>query len=276
MQSIRISLLITVYHGINPVWFEQCMESVYKQKEYIDEIVLVEDGKLTAELNESIVRWKEKLPINIVKLEKNQGPGKAAQAGLNKCSHEWVARLDADDIADENRFATQKKILEEQEELDVLGGYLPEFAQEPQQIFAVNPLPLQHADIVKMMKLRCSINNCSVIFRKQKALEVGGYESLVTHEDYLLWFKMIKAGAIFRNLSQSMGYVRTNKHSYERRRGWFAIRQEIIFQNTLRRRGYITNMEYLRNMALRLPPRLLPASLMKIFYIVFLRQRRMA
>lgn len=272
-MNIQVSLIITLYKGIKPSWFEECMESLAKQKDYITELILVEDGEITAELGRTIDTWHKKFPIKSVRLATNQGPGKAAQAGLEKCSCEWVARLDADDLATENRFAIQTEALKKQPLLDVLGGYLLEFNEENRRPFAVNKLPIHHNNIARMMKLRCPINTSSVIFRKQKAMEVGGYETLITHEDYLLWFKMLKAGALFANLPQNIGYFRTNKKSYLRRRGWFAIKHEIIFQNILRKRKYINRFEYVRNIVLRVPPRLLPASLMRIFYIVFLRNR---
>lgn len=76
MNKVKFSVLLSIYYKEKPEYFRECMESIYSQTVLPDEIVLVEDGRLTDELYEAI-RDYECRPSEInfvtVKLEKTAG-----------------------------------------------------------------------------------------------------------------------------------------------------------------------------------------------------------
>ena len=266
------SLLITVYAKTEPQWFDRCLQSVYQQVDYLpNEVVVVEDGPIGLSLDQVIQRWNKKLPLRLVCLADNLGAGGAAAAGLNSCKMEWVARLDADDIALKDRFKAQIAYLRRHPEVDVLSGYLVEFSHQEEEIDLVKKVPLSHQAIASRLLYRSPINNSCVIFRRYKANQAGGYEPLTSHEDYLLWVKMLRQGAIFANLPRVLIKVRMGRDAYSRRSGFKAAKQEIIFQNRLLSGNYISPLRYLANILLRVSPRLLPVGAIKIFYRLFLR-----
>ena len=53
MNKVKFSVLLSIYYKEKPEYFSECMESIYSQTVLPDEIVLVEDGRLTDELYES-------------------------------------------------------------------------------------------------------------------------------------------------------------------------------------------------------------------------------
>ena len=270
-MDLSFSLLITVYDGINPRWLDECLASVKAQTLLPNEIVLVEDGVLQPKLIGVIEHWSARLALVRCQKKGPSGAGAAAQFGLQRCQSAWVARLDADDLAVEDRFASQVAYLRQHPNVDVLSGYLVEFAKARDQARRLRQVPTAHQSIARRMKLRCSINNSCVIARRSKLQEVGGYEPLATHEDYLLWMKMLRAGCQFANLPRVLIYVRMDMMTMGRRRGLHAMRQEWQFQRILLRRGYISPGRFGLNLFLRLPPRLLPRPLLAIFYKLFLR-----
>ena len=272
MKEFSFSLLVTVYEKTLPDWLNRCLESIQTQKACLpDEIIIVEDGPIPAELHLSITQWQRKLPLVTVKLPHNLGAGGAAAAGLDRCSYDWVARLDADDMALPNRFSRQIAYLKQNTEVDVLSGYLAEFSQDAKNIDGIRKVPLSHQAIVTLLPYRSPINNTCVIFRKRKAQEAGGYDSLTTHEDYFLWMKMLGEKAVFANIPEVLSKSFMGKNTYKRRRGSWAIKQEWIFQNKLLVGGYISVPRYLLNLLLRMPPRLLPIFLLRLFYRLLLR-----
>ncbi|MBE8183051.1 MAG: glycosyltransferase [Candidatus Portiera sp.] len=272
MQQVKISLLVTIFKGSNIVWLNECLASVYCQREYIDEVIIVADGELNPELESAIASWQGKWKINLARLGKNCGPGGASQYGLLQCNNEWVARLDADDIAMSNRFKRQVKFLQENPDVDVLGGYMPEFQGKIEGILAVNYVPLVHKDIAKLLTLRSPLVNSSSVFRVKKALAAGGYKSLMSHEDHLLWMALLKHGAKFANIPYLVGYYRASPEYYKRRRGWQVISTEFAFQRIALQYNYISRFQFWRNLILRIPPRFLPAFLLEKFYNLFLRK----
>ncbi|MDQ8838046.1 glycosyltransferase, partial [Streptococcus ruminantium] len=61
---------------------------------------MVEDGPLNDGLYSVLEEFKAQFAFfKTIPLEKNVGLGIALNEGLKHCSHEWVARMDSDDIA---------------------------------------------------------------------------------------------------------------------------------------------------------------------------------
>lgn len=271
MHAMKFSLLITVYKGTRTAWLKRCLISVKEQDVQPSEVVIVEDGPISAQLGQLITHWREILSILRVQLPQNLGAGGAAKAGFICCSYPWIARLDADDIAMPTRFSQQLAYLNKHPDIDVLGSHIAEFSDDEQQLQTIRSVPLKHQDIASFMPYRCPINNSSVIFRKHSAKKAGGYEPSLTHEDYFLWFKMLKQGALFANMPEILVKFRMETDTYRRRRGISQVRQELDFQNKLLARGYISMPRYLLNIVLRVSPRLLPTYILKIIYRSFLR-----
>ena len=92
-------------------YLRECFESLVAQTHPADEIVLVFDGAVTPELEAVVSEFETKLPLNLVKLPKNLGLGKALNEGLKHCSHDWVFRMDTDDICVPERLQTKWRLL---------------------------------------------------------------------------------------------------------------------------------------------------------------------
>ena len=97
----KYSVLMSVYYKESASNLQKSMESVFNQSIKCDEFVLIEDGPLTDELNETIEYFEKKYPsvLKIVRLEKNVGLGLALNKGILECSNEIIARFDSDDIS---------------------------------------------------------------------------------------------------------------------------------------------------------------------------------
>jgi len=104
------SVLMSVYYKENPEFLKRAFESIWDlQTLKPSQIVLVEDGPLSDGLYAEIKRQKELLKdkLTVVSLEKNVGLGVALAEGLKACKYDIVARMDGDDVADQDRFLTQ-------------------------------------------------------------------------------------------------------------------------------------------------------------------------
>jgi len=127
MNKVKFSVLLSIYYKEKPEYFRECMESIYSQTVLPDEIVLVEDGRLTDELYEAISDYEcrlSEISFVTVKLEKNSGLGLALAEGIKHCSNELVARMDTDDICVPDRFERQLNAFSENPGLDIIGGYI--------------------------------------------------------------------------------------------------------------------------------------------------------
>lgn len=221
--DFKFSVCMSVYKNDRPEYVDIAIQSIFiKQTVKPNEIVLVVDGPISMELESLIDNYATKYSeiFTIVKLEKNQGLGNALRVAVEKAKYDWVARMDSDDIAAPDRFEKQKSFLQENLDVDILGGQITEFIDVESNIVGLRNVPLLSADINVYIKARCPFNHMTVMFRKDKILAVGNYIDWHYNEDYFLWIRMFLAGCQFANLPETLVNVRVGKEMYQRRGGW--------------------------------------------------------
>jgi hypothetical protein len=96
---------------------------------------------------------------------------------------------------------------------------------------------------------------------------VGGYpEHSGRFEDYLLWERLILAGARLHNVAEPLVLYRVDAGAYQRRGGWAMFRDELALQRRFRADGFTSAAQFVRNVAIRALYRLMPTGLRKLGY----------
>ena len=163
---IHYSILLSIYHKESPKFLLNCLESINDQSIRTDEIIIVEDGELTRELDQVLDEWQNKLTnLKIIALPKNVGLGKPLNEGLKHCSHEWVFRMDTDDICAPDRFEKQIAYIQAHPEVDIFSTTVTEFNEVPEQPTAIKSVPLTHNEIVQFAQWRSPFNHMSVAYK---------------------------------------------------------------------------------------------------------------
>ena len=172
----KYSVLMSLYIKEDPAFLRQAVDSMLAQTVKPDEIVIVEDGLLTEELYAVLKAYTEAEPelFHIVKSEKNIGLGLALNLGLKECRNELVARMDTDDISKADRCEKQLAMFTEDPELAIVGAYVDEFHDAPEQVVSTRAVPQTHEEIYQFAKKRSAFNHPAVMYRKSKVLEFGG------------------------------------------------------------------------------------------------------
>ncbi len=265
---MKFSVLMSIYKKEEPKYLNRAMQSIWdEQTVKPDEIVLVQDGPLTDGLYEAIEEWKVKIggSFKTVPLDKNVGLGEALNAGIKHCSYELIARMDTDDISIPNRFEKQLKAFEDKD-IDVCSAWISEFEDDENEVISYRKLPETHEEIVKYSKMRSPLNHAVTMFKKSVVEKAGGYKHMLWMEDYYLWARMILNGANLYNLQDTLLNVRAGNSMLVRRGGLSYVKAEVTFLNELKKIGYLTTIEYLKNILIKVPIRLLPKELLKSVY----------
>lgn len=271
---MKFSVLIAVYAKEKPAHLMQSLESIFRQDLPPDEVILVEDGPLTAALDKVVAHFKEQHEIlHTVRLPQNQGLGLALKEGLTHCQYDIVARMDSDDISKPERFSREMAWLEAHPETDVVGTWTDEFADDSGKIISTRRLPEAHEALLMFSRYRNPMNHPTVMFRKRAVEQAGGYRHRELFEDYDLWVRMLQQGAQFDNLQESLLLFRLSSQLYSRRGGSHYIRQEIAFQHWMYKVGHISGIRLVANIAARTFIRLIPGGLRKYGYLFFLRRQ---
>lgn len=253
---MRYSVLMSVYKNDSPDYLKPALESIYeKQTRKPDEIVVVFDGPISDELQ---------LVLNDFRLGKedvvfyypqdiNRGLGEALRIGSEKCTGDYILRMDSDDISAPERFAKQIMYVENHPEIDVLGTDIAEFQESELEINKrVRACPADHEDIVRMGKKRNPMNHVTVCIKREALKKCGGYETLLLLEDYCLWLKMIVAGCKLANINESLVYVRVGngfngkRGSKARISGWKILQDYMLEHNLINKKEARANMLYIR------------------------------
>ncbi|MBQ2753168.1 MAG: glycosyltransferase [Firmicutes bacterium] len=270
---MKYSVLMSVYNKEKAEFFKLSLESMFKQTVPPDEVVVICDGPLTEELDEVLEYYEGLYPdiLRIHRFEKNMGTGFAANTGLGLCRNELIAKMDSDDVAYPDRCEKQIRLFEKHEKLDMVGGFVSEFETEITNEKAVKKVPASHKDIVKYAKRRNPFNNQTLMYKKTKALECGGYTCNTRCEDYDFITKMIMNGAKCHNIQECLVHYRLDAGAYERRRNW---KNTVGFVNVRYRnwrRGFCSFFDFLIPCVAQMILFVMPVEFTKKIYIKFLR-----
>lgn len=282
-----VSALVTVYHRIAPDDLAWALASLQQQSEPAEQAVIVADGPLPQPLQDIIDYFLATYPqrSQLVSLPDNQGSAVASNAGLAVCTEDFIARLDADDIAAPTRFARQREFLRSHPKVDVLGTAVAEFGEEELasnktgDIRALESLhtttralPSNHQQITRYLKINSPINHPSAMIRRTALIAVGGYQHIHYMEDYDLWARLVAGGHTLHNMPEPLTYFRLSEHTFERRTGADMFRAERAMQAKLRQYGLISGPRSMVNLIARSAYRALPKpALRKVYRILFQR-----
>jgi len=269
---MQFSVLMAVYQKDHAEHLESALESIARQTLPADEVVLVEDGPIGSDLRSVIDRYAEVLPLVTLALPENKGLGFALNAGLSRCTHAVVARMDADDICVPHRFETQIQFLALHSGVAVLGSAIAEFVDESSKVQALRVLPSSGEELRSFANLRNPLNHMTVVFRKAAVQEVGGYQTAHGFEDYHLWARVLVHGYQLHNLDQPLVLVRCGNGMQSRRGGLTYAMREAKFQFFLRKVGLISTSRLGCNLLMRTPMRIFPERVRALLYQRLLRR----
>lgn len=252
---------MSVYKKDRAEWLSQAIDSILHQSTPSDDIIIVIDGPLTFELNKTVQHYHANSTITIVRLKKNRGLGNALNIGIAKAKHELIARMDADDVATEKRCELQVAKFRESPNIDIIGGQIAEFVDNPDNIVAYRKVPLDHDGIKQFSRRRSPFNHPTVMFRKSVIQEIGGYDvSAIRIEDYDLWLRALASGAQCVNLDTVLLYYRSTQDAMKRRKTFTSFKNHIQARARFYNRKHISLMDFTYGVITQTTLFVIPAS----------------
>lgn len=274
---MKFSVLMSVYGKDNPAFFREALKSVSSDQTLKpSQIVIVEDGPVPVEVNTAIDSLKNDntdIEFTVLSKEKNEGLAAALNDGIALCKYKWAARMDSDDISAPDRFEKQVAFIENNPEVDIVGGYIDEFVEDPRASVSIRKVGLTHDDIKKMATTRTPMNHMSVFYSLDAVRTAGCYAvDFGKLEDYKLWVDMISSGAQFANLKDILVHVRIGNGFIARRSNKREINDWDMLQKYLLDAKMITKPKALKNKAYIRIFTYMPAWMKKIAYKTVLRK----
>lgn len=228
INGMKYSFLMSVYAKDKPKFLQTSIDSMVNQTAAPEQIVLVVDGPVPAEVENVINQYGEKTELfTVVRLKKNEGLANALNVGLKHCRNELVARMDADDISLPTRCEKELELFGQDEKLVLCGTHIDEFYDIPENVHTVRKVPTDYESIRKFIRRRQPFNHPTVMYKKSEVIRCGGYGSLKRKQDYDLFSRMINNGCYALNVDESLLKFRADKDSYRRRKSWDYVKSSI-------------------------------------------------
>jgi glycosyltransferase involved in cell wall biosynthesis len=265
-SDYTISAVLPVHAGVEPDHLQEALNSLLAQTRPADEVVVVEDGPLS-DRHRRILQDLEARHSSVVRiaLSRNEGAGVANQAGLEAATGTWIAKVDADDVSVPDRLARQLAEVTASG-VDVCGGAMLEFDHALVTPSGLRRRPLAHAAIARLMRFNNPINHPTSFYRRELALEAGGYPPMRYMQDYVLFARMHRAGASMVNTDEVLVHFRAGDGVIARRRAPGLVRLEWELQRELRRLRLIGRVRAVWNLVVRVAYRRMPRTLTRLVH----------
>jgi len=228
-QQPLISVLMTV-KDTPEEWLQTALNSVLSQNfEGVVEVVLVDNGS-KLELAEKIAALCQENDIKLVVCNE-VGRANALNAGLELCRGVYVAKMDSDDIAEENWLRDMFEFMLMTPDAVVAGCQIRFFGEQNGRV-TKHPLRQVAKDVLAYGPGYYWVTNHPGVFlKREEIIALGGYGRFdeskeEISEDFYLWCKVLKAGyAIYTNPSVLMNYRYSSKpERYSKR--WYSFLEE--------------------------------------------------
>jgi glycosyltransferase involved in cell wall biosynthesis len=224
----RVSVVLTVFNGAATV--AQALDSITGQTFGDFEVIVVDDGSrdATPEILERRGARDERI---VIITTPNRGVTYAANAALDVARGEFIARMDADDISQPQRFARQVEYLEGTPGVVAVGSQILVIDAQGVPISRQPRLGSGHVMPDRCRKFRHfppappTLPHPSAMIRREALEEIGRYRRCFAmgSEDRDLWWRLMTVGAIHRIPERLLQYRRHDSNFTLTRRTDIAV-----------------------------------------------------
>lgn len=187
----EISVIMPVWNGASHL--RAAIESILNQTERNFEFLIIDDGSTDDTV--AIIESYQDPRIRLIRQE-HEGIVVALNRGVAESRADWIARMDADDIAYPQRFAQQLAKVRAKPGA-VLCHTQIRIVGEERYVTPAGRFVRSEGLIQLRLCYQCPIVHPTVMFRKDAFLASGGYLAGERHaEDFGLWGRLIQQGAV--------------------------------------------------------------------------------
>jgi glycosyltransferase involved in cell wall biosynthesis len=182
-----VSVVMAVRDGERHL--REAMESILRQSYPDFELIVVDDA--STDRTPAIIASYADTRVRTLRNEDHRGLSASLNRGIREARGRYIARIDADDVAEIDRFARQVDFLERHAEVAVVGSWYTIIDDQGRQV-GRRWVPCDHFEIRWMLRFCSAFAHSAVMMRRSVLLdEIGPYdESLVYAMDYDLWLRL--------------------------------------------------------------------------------------
>jgi glycosyltransferase involved in cell wall biosynthesis len=198
----RISVVMPTYNAMP--YLQESVESILAQTFTNFEFLIVNDGSTdgTRAYLDSLTDPR----IRIIH-QRNRGIVATLNTGINEANADWIARMDADDVADPRRFEKEVEFLNQNPKYSLVScafGYIGVTGHRLKAIHIqiLNSPPIYHPIVDPV------ICHQGTLYKRDAVVAVGGYREVQAAEDLDLWLRLDEASYNLASIPNVLMFIR--------------------------------------------------------------------
>lgn len=188
-----VSVVIAVYNGEK--YIRETIDSLLSQTLIEWECWIVNDGSTdSTEIILAEYATKDSR-FNILETRGGNGPYICANIAIPYCKAEFIARIDADDIAMPERLEIQYDLLSKNSKINLVGSYFFYLLQNgklKEKPFETDPLFLKW-----QLLFRNRLVHSTMMFRKSWFIKIGMYPKKRLAQDWYIWVEGVNQDCLY-------------------------------------------------------------------------------
>lgn len=197
----ELTVLMTTYNETEKT-FCVAMDSILNQSIENFDVLVIVDNPNNKEIVQKLAEYKSQDErVNYVINKKNLGLPLSLNKGIDMINATYIARMDADDIAEYNRFEMQLCFLKENKNVDVLGTNITYIDSNSNVLYKRNAVPVSYNEIKQAMKY-VNVMSHPTFMGKTEVFKKYKYRNLKYAQDYDFVCRLLEDGKVVQNLPE--------------------------------------------------------------------------
>ncbi|KLU02671.1 glycosyl transferase family 2 [Rhodopirellula islandica] len=211
----KISVLLPVFNAKKTVG--ETIDSILGQTEANFEFLILDDGSTDGSCDVALQAAQNDSRVQLIR-QSNAGMAVSLNRLIDQSRGQYLARIDADDVAEPTRFATQVAYLDAHPDCVLVGSAVLNIDGEGDP-YGVTILPADHDAIeTRLLSGAGGVMHPSTMLRREAVIQTGGFAlNYPVAEDQDLWLRLARIGRLanlpepltrYRVHPQNMSFVR--------------------------------------------------------------------
>lgn len=231
----KISVLMSIYN--EPlIYIQKALDSIKSQTyQNIEIIVIVDKPDYQNAITYLNSEQRKDSRINYYVNDVNIGLAMSLNRALSHATGNYLARMDADDIAKKDRLEKEIRCIE-QEKLDVVGSWADVIDENDAVWNEISGTYFTQDAVEKLLPIQNILIHPTVLMRTDMVKKVGGYRNFASCQDYDLWLRLLSKKYKIGVINEKLLFFRKHKNSITATRRYNQILNEMYIQELYQQR----------------------------------------
>ena len=205
----RVSILMSIYNE-SEMHIRESLDSLLSQTWENFELIIVIDNPQRNDIEKILTSYNDDR-IKIIYNKANIGLAESMNIALRSATGLFIARMDADDVAKEDRIEKELSILKTGQYDIVCSNYI--YIDEQSKVLNRKCTTYINKQLIKFLPYRNTLHHPTVMMTRNSILKVNGYRNFPCSQDYDLWLRLMENRSKFYIINEPLLKYRVRDNS---------------------------------------------------------------